>query len=128
MHPAHEARMNIACGVRKNEFAEGAIDLVEVGWLSRQALAKLRAHHVWDRLPNGALADRRDIVDHIVEHAVRQRACLVPAFRVERFTSCGKWSNFRCRPIHATRSRIGFARRSSIAANALKIFCICGGL
>ena len=134
MHPAHEAGMKIAGRVGRDEIAEFAVDVFQFGRLKRQALAKPCANRVRDRLPERTLANRRDVIEHVVEHAVPERADVVPILRVQRLVrlrSQRRLVRQRGRVQsrgHAARSRICATRRSSIAANASKIFRICGGL
>ena len=128
MHPAHEAGMHIAGRIGHDEIGEFAIDIGEIGRRCAEALAKLRAHRIRDRLPDRALADGRDVVDHVVEHAMTLRAEFVPVLRIERLarspTGGAAWRGSVMPPAPAALA----ARRSSIAANASKILRICGGL
>ena len=41
MNPTHEAWMDVARGIRRDDVAKGAIDLAELGRPPRQALAEL---------------------------------------------------------------------------------------
>ena len=90
--------------------------------------AELGAHYVGYRPPYRTLADRGDIVDHVIEHAMTLRADLVPILRIERLARHRTRRGFARRVAHAARSREIPTRRSSMAANAPKILRICGGL
>ncbi len=89
MHPAHEAGMNVAGRIGRDEIAELAIDLAEFGRPARQFLAKPRPHVIGYRLPDRARADRCDMIDHVVEHAMALGADLVPVLRIERLARLG---------------------------------------
>ena len=128
MHPSHEAGMNIAGRVGHDEIAEFAIDIGELGSLPRKGLAEPGANRVRDRLPDRALADRGDIVDHVIEHAMTLRANLVPVLRIERLARLRPQRRLSQDLGHAARSRPNATWRSSIAAKASNILRICGGL
>ena len=86
MHPAHEAGMHIAGGVGRDQFAELAIDLAEIGRRMGQVFAEFTTHRVRNRTPHRPVADIGDVVQHVVEHAVAERAQLSPVGRIERLT------------------------------------------
>src|ERR1700740_582360 len=84
MNPTHEAWMDVARGIRRDDVAKGAIDLAELGRPPRQALAELGANHIGTWLPHAALPERGKKVDHVVEHAMAERSDFAPLLRVER--------------------------------------------
>src|SRR5205085_4117577 len=119
MHPSHETRVNIAGCIRDDEVGEFPIYFVEIGRLTWKVVAKTCANAIRYRLPDRALPDVGDVVDHIIEHAMTLRANSVPVLRIERL------ARFRCQErfaqgfCHAACSRRAW--RHSIAANASKI-------
>ncbi len=128
MHPAHEARMHVAGRIGHDEVGEHAIDVAEIGRLLRKLLAKLRPHRIGNRLPDWTLADRCDVVDHVIEHAMTLGAEFVPVLRIERLARLGRQRRVMARHGHAACSRLSAACRTSMAAKASKILRICGGL
>ena len=94
----------------------------------RKARAKPRADSIRYRLPDRTFPDVGDVVDHVIEHAMTERADVVPVLRIEGFARRGYRRRFAQQPGHAARSRPWRARSTSIAANASKILRICGGL
>lgn len=127
MHPAHEAGMDVARGVGNDELVEVAIDVGEIGRSARQLAAKAPPCRLGHRLPDRAVADAGDVIDHVVEHAVPLRTQLVPVLRVQRRRRPRQMIDARG-GAHAARSAAAAARLAIMAANAAKIFCICGGL
>src|SRR5258708_40265598 len=83
MHPSHEARMNIAGRVGNDELGELPIDISELGSLTRKLGAKPRPNLIRYRLPDRAIANVGDVVDHVIEHAMTLCANRVPILRVE---------------------------------------------
>src|SRR5579864_514270 len=105
MHPSHEAGMDIACRIRRDEIGELPVDIGEIGWLTGKRGAKSRANLVRDRTPHRTLADLGDVVDHVIEHAMTLRTKLAPVLRIERFALSGLRLRFVQRLGHAGRSR-----------------------
>src|SRR5271169_1001029 len=122
MHPSHEARMDIPGRIGRDEFGKLLIDLAEIGRLARKLGAKPRADLIRNRTPDRAFADRSDIVDHVIEHAMTLRAEFVPVLRIKRLARSGQHRR------HAALSRACKARRRSMAANASNTFRIWGTL
>jgi hypothetical protein len=60
------------------------VDRRQVGRRLGDAGVEAGAHLVGSRLPDGTLADVADVIEHVVEHAVRLRAKGGPIGRVER--------------------------------------------
>ena len=74
MHPSHEAGMNIAGRIGRDEIRIFAIDLAELAAFTRNLGAKPRANLIGDRTPDRLLANIGDGVDHVIEHAMSLRA------------------------------------------------------
>src|ERR1700739_1473368 len=124
MNPTHEAWMDVARGIRRDDVAKGARSPAERARPSRQALAELGANHIGNWLPHRTLPDRGKKVDHVVEHAMAERSDFAPLLRVERLAWHGiERARARHTP-HAACSRASAARRSSIVAKAWKILRI----
>ena len=128
VHPSHEAGMNIAGRIRRDELRIFAIDIAEIGRLPRDFCAKPRANLVRDRAPHRLISNIGDGVDRVIEHAMRLRAHLIPVRRIEHFAGPDRWRSFRRRHGYAAASLERPARRCNIAANASKTFRICGTL
>ena len=128
MHPAHEAGMNVAGRIGQDEIGEIAVDIREIGRRSREFFAKLRANRIRNRLPDRPLANGRDVVDHVIEHAMTLGTDVVPVVRIERLARRNGKRYVVAGLAHAARSCRFRARRTSMAAKASKILRICGGL
>ena len=128
VHPSHEAGMNVAGRIRRDEIGEFAIDLAEVRRLTRQRCAELPANRIRNRLPYRASAYPRDVIDHVIEHPMTLRAQILPISGIERLACLGTERSFAQQLGHAACSCPPRMRRSSIAAKASNILRICGGL
>jgi hypothetical protein len=69
------------------------MDRGEIGRHSRNAAAKLRPDLPRNGLPYGAFPNLLDVIEHIVEHAVRQGSEAPPI----RKGDCNVWLGFRFR-------------------------------
>src|SRR5436190_12408277 len=128
MNPSHEARVNVAGRIRNDEIGEFPIYLVKTGRLDRKVGTKPPADFIRYRLPDRTLPDVRDIVEHVIEHAMTLRANVVPVLRIERLARF-RLQACMAQQLHAACSRRpSRLRRCSIAANASKMTRICGGL
>ena len=88
MHPAHEAGMHIAGGVRENVAHERIVHGGKIARPARKFFAQTRAHAVRDRLPDRARADVLDVIENIVEHPVALRAGAMPIRGIEIAAGC----------------------------------------
>ncbi len=87
--PAPEAGMDGAHRVGQDVLHEFLVDLLGAARLMRRFFLEVGGHLVRHRLPDRALADRLQIGQGIVHHAVCQGAHLIPVFRVEGFVRFG---------------------------------------
>src|SRR4029077_13473424 len=94
VHPSHEAWMDVAGRVRRDEIGELPVDIAEIGRLSRKLGAKAYANLVRYRTPYRTFADVGDVIDHVIEHAMTLRTKLVPALRIQRLARSGLWGCF----------------------------------
>src|SRR5262249_1141276 len=124
MHPAHETGMDIAGRVGRDEIRELPIDVVQLRWISRQVVAESSPDRVGNPLPDRPLAHAGDMIDHVIEHAVSERAALVPVPRIERLARLGFKPRLAKRLGHAARSLRSPTRRSSMVTKASKILRI----
>ena len=126
LHPAHETGMRVAGGIRLDAFLEIAIDRVERRRLCRQGFVEARPHLVRQLRPDRSLAQPRHLIEHVVEHAMPERAQLAPIFGIKRR------ARFRsARIAHATESFFADGRPAqsfSIAVKSAKSLRICATL
>jgi len=105
VHPSHESGMNVAGRIRQDEIGELAVDFAELRGLPRKLRVKPRANFVRYRLPDRPIPDVGGVIDHVIEHAMTQRADLIPVLRIERLAGFGLQRRFAQRPGHAACSR-----------------------
>ena len=84
MHPAHEAGMHVAGGVGQDIAHEFPVHGGQIGRRFGKIAAEPGAHLIGNRLPDGTLADVLDVVEHVVQHAVRLAAKARPIFGIKR--------------------------------------------
>ena len=84
LNPSPETGMDVAVRIRQHALGELAIRGVRAFAARRQRLVKRRANLIRHRPPRRPLTNRREVVDHVVDHLVRERAECVPVGGVER--------------------------------------------
>ncbi len=84
MNPAHETGVHIAGGVRQDIVHEFPMNGGQVRGRLGKIAAKPGAHLVWNRLPDRTFTDVLDVIENVVEHAVRLGPKGRPIGRVER--------------------------------------------
>ena len=83
--PAPEARMGIAHLPGHDLLAEILIGALGALRRARERRVKLRGHIRWRRLPHRAAPGLLQVVERIIDRAVRKCAQLRPVFRIECF-------------------------------------------
>ena len=83
IHPPHEARMLVARAIRQNKALEIGVEAIEAGALMRQRPPEFRAFFGRHLLPDRPVAGRLQPVQHVIEHAMAERAHGVPILRVQ---------------------------------------------
>src|ERR1039458_8007392 len=83
MNPAHEAGVRITGGEWQDIAHEFAMNGGELGRRLGKIAAEPGAYFVWNRLPDATFADVFEVVEHIVQHAVRLVPKVRPIGRVE---------------------------------------------
>src|SRR5579862_7865554 len=84
MNPAHETRMDVAGGERQDVAHEFVMHIGQIGRSRRKIAMEPSTHLVWDWLPDRTFPDIFDVIENIVEHAVRLGPEGRPIGRVER--------------------------------------------
>jgi hypothetical protein len=85
LRPTKEARMSVAVRIREHARDEVFICACFTLRLDRKRFITDRALHLFrHRLPYRAIAQRTQVIDRVVDHAMRERSELFPVLRIER--------------------------------------------
>ncbi len=83
MHPAHEARVQVAGRVGLHQALEVVIHCLRWRWAAGQWLPQFLAQRFWHRLPDGAVPKGRKMIEHIIDHAVSEGAQICPVIGIK---------------------------------------------
>ena len=83
MHPAHEARVQVAGRVGPHQALEVVIHCLRRRWTAGQWLPQFLAQRFRHGLPDGAVAKGRKMIEHVIDHAVPEGAQIGPVVGIK---------------------------------------------